>query len=294
MTDNDRADAGDEETDRPTIELTPEHEQEEYEPPSEKEVLAWYESIQDHYDEEAQAAADARYSDYEGDDVDKASGPESNRSPYEKSNDALYHAIERSSCWVSHQYDRGTDLQKAPDIWWHDDFVPEYVRSTLQQVIKQSSWGWVEFEALNHTDVQKLVTILEEHLVQPGGWTISKLAKDLQATYNLEEDPAVEMATDASLGVLNITKEKACKDLDGSEGFRYKWVEPRHSMAPVYKEIKKGIEKRDGAVTMSTLRSILMREARQYEGDAEGEGTPQYVAEWMPYRGSRGMFVRQY
>lgn len=68
MTDNDRADAGDEETDRPTIELTPEHEQEEYEPPSDEEVAEWYESIQDRYSEEAHAAADARYSDYEGDE----------------------------------------------------------------------------------------------------------------------------------------------------------------------------------------------------------------------------------
>jgi len=293
MTDNDRADA-DEESDRPTIELTPEHEQEEYEPPSEEKVLAWYEDTADHYDEKTTQAAQAHLEALKSDDVEKAPSTAADRSPYEKADDALLHAIERSSWWVRTQYDRDTDLQKTPDIWWHDDFVPEYVRSALRQVINKSSWDWMELEILNQTNVEELVAIFERHLLQHGGWTISELAKDLQTTYNLEEGPAVEMAADACLGVLNITKEEAYKDLEGSDEFRYKWVEPGHCTASVYKGIKEAVEIRGGAVTMSTLRSILMREARQYEGAAEGEGTPQYVAEWMPYRGSRGTFVRQY
>jgi hypothetical protein len=59
MTDNDRADA-DEESDRPTIELTPEHEldaQDPYEPPSDEELAETFDRMLSTYPEEIQEEA---------------------------------------------------------------------------------------------------------------------------------------------------------------------------------------------------------------------------------------------
>lgn len=278
---------------KPTITLEPEHEREEYEPPTDEEVAEWYESIQDHYSEEAHAAADARYSDYEGDDVDKTAGPQHDRSAYERADDALLHAIQRSSWWVDTSYDRQGDLQKAPGIWRHGDHVPQYVRTTISEVINDQSWDWIQFDSLDAQQVAELKAILDERLTQPQGWSIRSLAEDIQEAFGFDEQHAVGMASDTSHGVLNTAREEAYEDMEGSEEFVYKWIGPAdHRRTEVCREITEMVEDRGGAVTMPTLKAIVQRVAQKYEGTEEG-GTPQFADDWMPHYQCRHTFVRE-
>jgi hypothetical protein len=83
MTDNDRADA-DEESDRPTIELTPEHEldaQDPYEPPSDEELAETFDRMLSTYPEEIQEEArrwiSSPTNDSKAEQVDEDDGGES-------------------------------------------------------------------------------------------------------------------------------------------------------------------------------------------------------------------------
>lgn len=279
--------------DRPSIELVPQHAQDEYEPPSDEEVLAWYSETDDYYDEAAHAAAEERISDYEGDEVDKAQTPGDDRSPYEKADDALLHAIQRSSWWEHTQYD-GTNLDKAPGIWRHGNQVPEYVRAVLQKVVHNRSWDWQTFDEIGPNDTDDMKAILDEVITQPQGWTLRELTEAIQDHFGVEQGKATGMAADTSHSLLNVAREQAYRDMEGSEQFVYDWIGPSdHRTTPVCREIKQAIEDKGGAVTMSTLQSILMRTAQQYEGTAEGGGTPQLVDDWTPHFQCRHTFVRR-
>jgi len=212
---------------------------------------------------------------------------------YERVDDALLDAIKKSSWWEVNEYRNGTTLSKAPRIWSNDDQVPERVQELIRQVIDSTSWGWGDFESLTIEEAKQVEEMLEEKLTQPQGWSIDSLSQDLQNEFDLPEETATGLASDTTHGVLNEARETAYEEMEGSEDFEYKWLNPQdHRTTPTCLEIIEEVEDRGGAVSLPTLKQILREKAVRYKGTHEGGGTPERVDEWKPHYRCRSTFAR--
>jgi hypothetical protein len=212
---------------------------------------------------------------------------------YAAVDDALLAAIRKSSWWEATDYREGAELSKAPRVWRADDRVPEMVRELVEEVIEDTEWKWADFESLTPQQARELEELLAEKLTQPQGWSLESIARELETALDLSEDAAVGVAADTTHSVLNETREAAYERMDGSEEFRYSWLNPQDSRTtPVCAETIAEIDDRGGSVRLPTLKQILRQKAQKYEGTSEGGGTPGRVSEWSPHFGCRSTFSR--
>lgn len=214
---------------------------------------------------------------------------------YDAVDDALFDAITKSSWWLHFEYaDEGEPLSKAPGIWRHGDEVPAMVRELIEEVIETTEWRWTDFATLSAAEAHRLEEIIAERMTQPQGWSTESITRDVVGEFGLDESTAAGVVEDTTHSVLNVAREEAYEEMDGSEAFEYSWVNPQdHRTTPVCAETIEEIEDRGGSVTMPELKEILRLKAQAYEGTSEGGGTPSRVDLFEPHYGCRSTVVRE-
>ena len=230
------------------------------------------------------------------DEEDDEGNVEKAREEYERVDDALFRAYERSVWWGLGAEDNGVPvaLEKAPGIWTDGEQVPDFVQDLIEEVIENTDWDWDQFESLSNTEVQRLEEVLQEVMTQPDGWTIGELAEEIGDEFDLDQGPALGIARDTAHSTLNTTREEAYEQMEGSETFEYSWINPQdNDTTPTCNEIIEEVESRGGSVPMDELREILREKAEKYEDTREGGGTPERVDEWEPHYQCRSTFVRE-
>lgn len=206
------------------------------------------------------------------------------------------------------------DIQKAPNMWRRDDEVPQFVRSHVQDAIEEADVMWGDYDDIPQTASLKVHEIISDSLTQPQGWSIKSVTKNLLDEFPEMKSKTAETITRTEIAaILNKARELAYEAAVGigavggiGGGLRpegaepgevpevgYYWSGPQdHATTKVCEETKEEIHDRGGYVSKDTLKDILYRKAKKYEGTREG-GTPARVSSFIPHYQCRHTFIRE-
>jgi hypothetical protein len=204
---------------------------------------------------------------------------------YEEVDDLLFNAYKRTVWWEPSDDE---DLSKAPDMWRADDYVPEFVKEFIREVIGEGA-VFDNFKDLPHTAGLKMQEIFRDNLTQPQGWSVHSLVSDLQEVFpSLDDQQAKTIARTETASVLNSAREEAYEARPDSNEYEFYWSNAQdHRTTDLCNDIIEEVESRGGSVPLPELRKIVEAAARAYE-----YGTPERVDDWTPHYNCRSSFIR--
>lgn len=225
---------------------------------------------------------------------------------FELVDDLLMEAFEKQ-IWTD-------DMRKAPNMWRRDDEVPQFVRTHVQDAVRQENTLWGNYDTVPGSAALRVHEIIQDSLTQPQGWSIESVAKNLHDEFeDMDIDDAEKIARTEIAAVLNKAREIAYEAAVGvaeaggigggirpegeepeqPEEIGYYWSGPQDSSTTkVCEEIKNEVHDRGGYVTKDELKEILFQKAKKYEGTREG-GTPERVEAFIPHYQCRHTFIRE-
>ncbi|MFB6284591.1 MAG: hypothetical protein ABEK59_11810, partial [Halobacteria archaeon] len=186
------------------------------------------------------------------------------------------------------------DISKAPEMWRHDEGIPDFVEEYIKEAIREGAFYDGDIEDLTRQEQRELERMLEEKMTQKQGWSLASLKDAVTDEFGYAEGAALITIRNETAAIANKAREEAYKDRDDYEEYKFYWTGPDDmDTTPICEFMKNQTNPRFGGepVTLEKMEELL-HEAIERFPDFKGS-TPERVDDWLPHFQCRHTFTRQ-